>query len=153
MKIINNDRSGIVRGLFDTGAQRSSIRKAIAYKLGLKPVDQEMLSHGLLGGSGTKQESRNVYNITLQSLCSNFKHNISILDEKKMCGAIPRVQNPDMYPILKRKNIYLIETGEDVPEIGLLIGADYIGTLLTGTVESVDNHLVAIRTKLGWTLQ
>ncbi|GBL97071.1 hypothetical protein AVEN_254114-1 [Araneus ventricosus] len=70
-----------------------------------------------------------------------------------MCGAIPRVQNPDMSPILKRKYIYLIETGKDVPEIGLLIGADYIGTLLTGTTEPADNHLVAIRTKLRWTLQ
>ncbi|KAF8792071.1 hypothetical protein HNY73_003717 [Argiope bruennichi] len=93
VKIINKDRSLIIRGLFDTGAQRSFIKKDIVDKLELEPVDQEMLSHGLLGGSETKQKSHNVYNITLQSLCSNFRHNISVLDEKKICGAIPRVNN------------------------------------------------------------
>ncbi|XP_035214016.1 uncharacterized protein LOC118187847 [Stegodyphus dumicola] len=118
VKIINGDKSGIVRGLFDTGAQRSFIRKDIAEKLGLKLVDQEMMSHGLLVGSETKQESHNVYNITLQSLCSNFN-----------------------------------DTGEYVPEIVLLIGADYLGALLTGRIEPIDNNLVAIKTKLGWTLQ
>ncbi|XP_035205326.1 uncharacterized protein LOC118180329, partial [Stegodyphus dumicola] len=153
VKIINGDKSGIVRGLFDTGAQRSFIRKDIAEKLGLKLVDQEMMSHGLFGGSETKQESHNVYNITLQSLCSNFKYTISVLDEKKICGAIPRVEDPDIYPILKKKNIRLSDTGEYVPEIGLLIGADYLGALLTGRIEPIDNNLVAIKTKLGWTLQ
>ncbi|GBM66904.1 hypothetical protein AVEN_263961-1 [Araneus ventricosus] len=61
VKIINFNRSGIVRGLFDTGAQWSFKRKDIADKLGLKPVDQEMLSQGLLGGSETKQEYHNIY--------------------------------------------------------------------------------------------
>ncbi|KAF8797260.1 hypothetical protein HNY73_001545 [Argiope bruennichi] len=153
VKIINKDRSLIIRGLFDTGAQRSFIKKDIVDKLGLEPVDQEMLSHGLFGGSETKQKSHNVYNITLQSLCSNFRHNISVLDEKKICGAIPRVSNPDIFPILKRKNIELSDTGEDTPEIDLLIGADYLGVLLTGSIEHVDKNLVAIKTKLGWTLQ
>ncbi|XP_055936622.1 uncharacterized protein LOC129966232 [Argiope bruennichi] len=153
VKIINKDRSLIIRGLFDTGAQRSFIKKDIVDKLGLEPVDQEMLSHGLLGGSETKQKSHNVYNITLQSLCSNFRHNISVLDEKKICGAIPRVSNPNIFPILKRKNIELSDTGEATPEIDLLIGADYLGVLLTGSIEHIDKNLVAIKTKLGWTLQ
>ncbi|GBM33545.1 hypothetical protein AVEN_197304-1 [Araneus ventricosus] len=149
VKIFNNARSGIVRGLFDTGDQRSFIRKYIADKLGLKPVDQEMLIHRLFGGSKTKQESHNVYSITLQSLCSNFKHNISVLDVKKICGDIPPVHNPNINPILKRKNVHLSDIGEDTPEIGLLIGADYLGALLTGTIEPIDNNLVAIKTKLG----
>ncbi|KAF8766443.1 hypothetical protein HNY73_019505 [Argiope bruennichi] len=55
-----------------------------------------------------------------------------------------------MFPILKRKNIEISDTGEDTPEAGLLIGADYIGALLTG---SIDKNLVAIKAKLGWTLQ
>ncbi|XP_055944574.1 uncharacterized protein LOC129975535 [Argiope bruennichi] len=83
----------------------------------------------------------------------NDKHNISVLDEKKICGAIPRVSNPDIFPILKRKNIELSDTGEDTPEIDLLIGADYLGVLLTGSIEHIDKNLVAIKTKLGWTLQ
>ncbi|KAF8778758.1 hypothetical protein HNY73_015452 [Argiope bruennichi] len=112
-----------------------------------------MLSHGLLGGSETNQKSHNVYNITLQSSCSNFRHNISVLDEKKICGAIPRVSNPEIFPILKRKNIELSDTGEDTPEIDLLIGADYLGVLLTGSIEHIDKNLVAIKTKLGWALQ
>ncbi|XP_055927971.1 uncharacterized protein LOC129959174 [Argiope bruennichi] len=153
VKIINKDRSLIIRGLFDTGAQRSFIKKDIVYKLGLEPVDQEMLSHGFMGASETKQKSHNVYNITLQSLCSNFRLNISVLDEKKICGAIPRVSNPEIFPILKRKNIELSDTGEDTPEIDLLIGADYLGVLLTGSIKHIDKNLVAIKTKLGWKLQ
>ncbi|KAF8763122.1 hypothetical protein HNY73_021337 [Argiope bruennichi] len=52
-----------------------------------------------------------------------------------------------------RKNIELSDTGEDTPEIDLLIGADYLGVLLTGSIEHIDKNLVAIKTKLGWTLQ
>ncbi|XP_055944345.1 uncharacterized protein LOC129975315 [Argiope bruennichi] len=58
-----------------------------------------------------------------------------------------------MFPILKRKNIELSDTGEDTPEIDLLIGADYLGVLLTGSIEHIDKNLVAIKTKLGWTVQ
>ncbi|KAF8773067.1 hypothetical protein HNY73_015761 [Argiope bruennichi] len=112
-----------------------------------------MLSHRLFWGSETKQKSHNVYSITLQSLCSNFRHNISVLDEKKICGAIPCVSNPEIFPILKRKNIELNDTGEDTPEIDLLIGADYLGVLLTGSIEHIDKNLVAIKIKLGWTFQ
>ncbi|KAF8786016.1 hypothetical protein HNY73_011495 [Argiope bruennichi] len=50
-------------------------------------------------------------------------HNISVLYEKKICGAIPRVR------------------------------ADYFGVLLTGSIEHIDKNLVGIKTKLGWTLQ
>ncbi|KAF8788229.1 hypothetical protein HNY73_009759 [Argiope bruennichi] len=123
VKILNKNRSLIIRGLFDTGAQRSFIKKDIVDKLGLEPIDQEMLSHGLWGGSETKEKFHNVYNNTLQSLCSNFRRNISVLYEKNICGAIPRVSNPEIFLILKRKNIELSDTGEDTPEIDLLIGA------------------------------
>ncbi|GFT02865.1 DUF1758 domain-containing protein [Trichonephila clavipes] len=37
-------------------------------------------------------------------------------------------------------------------EIGLLIGADYIGKLLTGNLIEFDSGLAAIETKLGWTV-
>ncbi|KAF8785659.1 hypothetical protein HNY73_011174 [Argiope bruennichi] len=50
VKIMNKDRSLIIRRLFDTGAQRSFIKKDIVDKLGLEPVDQEMLRHGLFAG-------------------------------------------------------------------------------------------------------
>ncbi|KAF8795290.1 hypothetical protein HNY73_003158 [Argiope bruennichi] len=108
------------------------------------PVDQELLCHDFWGQ--TKQKSHNMYNITLQSLCSNFRHNISVLDEKRICGAIPRVSNPEIFPILKRKNVELGDTGEDTPEIDLLTGADYLSALLTGSIEHIDKNLVAIKT-------
>ncbi|XP_035229049.1 uncharacterized protein LOC118201122 [Stegodyphus dumicola] len=79
----------------------------------------------------------------------NGKH---FLDEKKICGAIPRVEDPDIYPILKRKNIRLSDTGEYVPEIGLLIGADYLGALLTGRIEPLI-IIGSYYNKTGWTLQ
>ncbi|GFY16301.1 DUF1758 domain-containing protein [Trichonephila clavipes] len=37
-------------------------------------------------------------------------------------------------------------------EIGLLIGADNIGKLLTGNLIEFDSGLTAIETKLGWTV-
>ncbi|GBL90233.1 hypothetical protein AVEN_130348-1 [Araneus ventricosus] len=105
------------------------------------------------GGSETKQESHNVYNITSQSLCSNFKHNSFVLNEKKICGAIPLVHDPNIYSILNKKNKHLSDSGNDMLEIGLLIGENYFGALLIGSIEPIDNNLVAIKTKLGWTIQ
>ncbi|XP_047988456.1 uncharacterized protein LOC125228052 [Leguminivora glycinivorella] len=55
---------------------------------------------------------------------------------------------------LQRNNITLSDVGDAAaPDIGLLIGADHAGALLTKSFLELNNNLVAIKTKFGWTLQ
>ncbi|GFS88750.1 uncharacterized protein NPIL_441981 [Nephila pilipes] len=53
---------------------------------------------------------------------------------------------------LKNKGIILSDPSCKETEIGLLIGADNIGKLLTGDLIELDSGLTAIETKLGWTV-
>ncbi|GFX15068.1 CCHC-type domain-containing protein [Trichonephila clavipes] len=53
---------------------------------------------------------------------------------------------------LKTKNIFLTEIQENTGPIEVLLGADVAGKLITGRREELETGLVALGTKLGWTL-
>ncbi|XP_073963074.1 uncharacterized protein [Choristoneura fumiferana] len=144
-----------VRAFIDTGAQRSYLRRDIIEDLGLKPVSKETLSHCLFGGIETKKQSFNCYEFTVASLDNEFQCKITALDKSTICGYIPRLNtNHELFQELKKHNIALSDVGEEAtPTIGLLIGADYAGFLLTDSFIRLNNNLVAMKNKFGWTLQ
>ncbi|GFU48925.1 CCHC-type domain-containing protein [Trichonephila clavipes] len=53
---------------------------------------------------------------------------------------------------LKTKNIFLTDIQENTGPIEVLLGADVAGKLITGRREELKTGLVALETKLGWTL-
>ncbi|XP_073962937.1 uncharacterized protein [Choristoneura fumiferana] len=116
---------------------------------------KETLSHCLFGGIETKKQSFNCYEFTVASLDNEFQCKITALDKSTICGYIPRLNtNHELFQELKKHNIALSDVGEEAtPTIGLLIGADYAGFLLTDSFIRLNNNLVAMKNKFGWTLQ
>ncbi|XP_073946591.1 uncharacterized protein [Choristoneura fumiferana] len=155
VNIISDNKCIQVRSFIDTGAQRSYLRRDIIEDLGLKPVSKETLSHCLFGGIETKKQSFNCYEFTVASLDNEFQCKITALDKSTICGYIPRLNtNHELFQELKKHNIALSDVGEEAtPTIGLLIGADYAGFLLTDSFIRLNNNLVAMKNKFGWTLQ
>ncbi|GFU44967.1 integrase catalytic domain-containing protein [Trichonephila clavipes] len=86
---------------------------------------------------------------TASALASSVKS--SVLSEKKICGFISKIEDKRILNELKNKEIILSDLNCKETEIGLLIGADNIGKLLTGNLIEFDSGLTAIETKLGWT--
>ncbi|GFX62691.1 DUF1758 domain-containing protein [Trichonephila clavipes] len=88
--------------------------------------------------------------MTASALASSEKS--SVLSEKKICGFISKIEDKRILNELKNKEIILSDLNCKETEIGLLIGADNIGKLLTGNLIEFDSGLTAIETNLGWTV-
>ncbi|GFS63225.1 uncharacterized protein TNCV_1496491 [Trichonephila clavipes] len=88
--------------------------------------------------------------MTASALASSVKS--SVLSEKKICGFISKIEDKRILNELKNKEIILSDLNCKETEIGLLIGDDNIGKLLTGNFIEFDSGLTAIETKLGWTV-
>ncbi|GBM71535.1 hypothetical protein AVEN_41662-1 [Araneus ventricosus] len=63
VKIKGKNCSLTVRAMYDSGSQKSYIRKEIASVLGLAPLRQQLLSHSLFGGERINEELHNVYKL------------------------------------------------------------------------------------------
>ncbi|GBM89881.1 hypothetical protein AVEN_111829-1 [Araneus ventricosus] len=81
VKIKSKNCSLTVRAMYDSGSQKSYIRKEIASALGLAPLLQQLLSRALFGGERINEELHNVYKIELGSLDGNFNCNFDVVEQ------------------------------------------------------------------------
>lgn len=143
-----------VRTLFDSGSQRSYIKDEVVKKLQLPSIKEEVLTHSLFGGVQTNSKCHSVYNIKINSLDDTYSTVIAALSQNVLCENVPKFDSPNLHNLLCQNHITLTDVGENIQEIGLLIGSDYLGLFLTGKIIHLQqNGLVAVHTKLGWTLQ
>ncbi|CAG7831255.1 unnamed protein product, partial [Allacma fusca] len=140
------------RVIIDDGSHRSYILKHLAEEMQLNEVGTEPIIHALFGGSQTEPVSHRRYEVPLISMDNSFSCVVKMLDQPTICTAIPRVTRGTWCGELKQRKIWISDVGSDCPEIDILIGADAIGRLMTGRVCHLKSGLVAIETKLGWTL-
>jgi hypothetical protein len=140
-----------MRVLFDSASQRSYILKKTAQELGLISKGSVALCHILFGGLQEKTEHIK-YRVEIGHPSNGFFQDIEVLDKDKICETIPRLEKGSWMGELKKKHIFLSDLGVDWPDIELLIGADFYGELLTGRICALKSGLVAIETRLGWTV-
>ncbi|GFT74832.1 uncharacterized protein TNCV_3150351 [Trichonephila clavipes] len=81
--------------------------------------------------------------MTASALASSEKS--SVLSKKKICGFISKIEDKRILNELKNKEIILSDLNCKETEIGLLIGADNIGKLLTGNLIEFDLGLTAMK--------
>ncbi|UYV78535.1 hypothetical protein LAZ67_16001928 [Cordylochernes scorpioides] len=109
---------------------------------------REFFRHYLFGGSSTDVVEHEVYTIHLSDINNSYRCEFEALGQPLICGSIP--------PVCPRS---LLEGSEELDvsdlmrdRIEVLIGADIAGRLLTDDQRRISSGLVAIRTKLGWTV-
>jgi len=152
--IKNGNRTKKVRGLFDSGSQKSYILASTAKELGLKPLSTETVAHSLFGGAQTDAKLYSNFRVEILTPKGNPKKTFSFefLDQEKICGDIPRVPKGPLLRQLKKHKLWLSDIGAGCPEIEILFGSDVYGQLMTGQVKHLHRGLTAIETKLGWTI-
>ncbi|GFW39436.1 uncharacterized protein LOC103521977 [Trichonephila clavipes] len=111
------------RAIINTGSQKSYILRSTAEELGFNLQREEEFRHSLFGGN----------------------HDV-------ICNDISSAKNGSWIHELKTKNIFLTDIQENTGPIEVLLGADVAGKLITGRREELKTGLVALETKLGWTL-
>ncbi|GFU03912.1 DUF1758 domain-containing protein [Nephila pilipes] len=100
-------------------------------------------------------------NVNLSNVNGSYNCELEVLDEKKICASLPRMNVANCLNQLKDLGILtsdaminekfcLYEKKSGV--INLHIGADYAGKLLTGNVKYLSGDLVTVHTLLEWTV-
>ncbi|UYV61278.1 hypothetical protein LAZ67_1004219 [Cordylochernes scorpioides] len=136
------------RAIIDTGSQRSYILHSTAMEMEYEQSRREFFRHSLFGGSSTDVVEHEVYTIHLSDINNSYRCEFEALGQPLICGSIP--------PVCPRS---FLEGSEELDvsdlmrdRIEVLIGADIAGRLLTDDQRRISSGLVAIRTKLGWTV-
>nr|XP_042913724.1 uncharacterized protein LOC122273787 [Parasteatoda tepidariorum] len=139
------------RIILDTGSQKSYIMKSTAEELGFDFERKEEFSTSLFGGKKTEIQRHKCYKIYLDSLDGKYSCNLGALDQEIICNNVSSIRQGPWIRELRQKRIFITDCGNSGP-IEVLLGADVVGKLFTGKQEQLKSGLVALDTKLGWTL-
>ncbi|XP_071033023.1 uncharacterized protein [Parasteatoda tepidariorum] len=149
IRVLGPSKTKVVRCLCDSASQRSYITRDVAEYLNLKTDHSEFLTHSLFGGIETEKIKHSALKCELQEIRGNFSCEAVLLDKETICGMIPKIRKSDV-EYFTNNGIYLSDSENDNSNISVLIGVDYLGTFLTGSISQQPNGLTAVQTYLGW---
>ncbi|XP_055936577.1 uncharacterized protein LOC129966192 [Argiope bruennichi] len=159
VSVENNDLKHYVRSIIDLGSQRSYVSKYVADVMKLKCFGEQTVTHGLFGGL-KRRENHKIYSIKLRNTENNFCCNVEVMDQNKICTSLPKLDSKNIEEVKQLgifvsdicldENLCLYEN--DPKEIHILLGADTAARLFTGEIKKLSPDLIAMNTKLGWTV-
>ena len=145
-----------IRIMCDSGSQRSYILKSCARNWNLKPIGEMNVCQELFGGRKTQLKTHEAYLISLCGMNNTENLRIKVLDSERICECAPRLSDPKLFTTLRNKGIHLTDfmsaQNDTSTEIQVLLGADAWAQLITPEFITLSDQLVAVKTKLGWTL-
>ncbi|GFQ75488.1 integrase catalytic domain-containing protein [Trichonephila clavata] len=139
IRLRNRDKEVCARALLDDGSQRSYIEKNLAAELFLSPSGREIFSQGLFGGGISPASEHKRYMVNVESLNRKYSTPLSLLEQQKICSTLPRIHDRKLLSELSSRGIKLTDVGRDSPPIRVLLGADILGSILTGRIELPSN--------------
>ncbi|XP_055936887.1 uncharacterized protein LOC129966485 [Argiope bruennichi] len=148
--IRGNGKKRASRAIIDTGSQRSYLLRATAEEMSYEPTSCEYLQYSLFGGKHTGVCKHDVYTLYLSSVHENYNCNFKVLSQQIIWKTVPPTVNEFCVKELAAYNVNIVDNCEDPIEI--LIGADVAVKLMTGGYREMSCGLVAIETKLGWSI-
>ncbi|GFW07419.1 integrase catalytic domain-containing protein [Trichonephila clavipes] len=154
-EIIGRSSSDKIFCLFDNGSEKSFIKKNVSWRLGLKILGSERLNIFSFGCKTPKKQTCNKVEVRLRNVLSGEETVIEALEIEEISKATLSLPNPDAWAEMESKGFRLTfscnESSENC-EISLLIGSDFYWSL-THRIKRLDSSLVAVETRLGWSLQ
>lgn len=155
VNVVTENTTTKVRVLCDSGSQRSYITKGCVKELNLKPIGTEYIQQELFGGGKTALTPHGTYSVVLRGLDSSFQCEVNVLDQERICSYVPKVNDAAIFKFLEKKGIQLSDysngVGEDY-DIQILLGADVWSRIITTQLCNLNQDLVAVKTKLGWSV-
>ncbi|XP_042143858.1 uncharacterized protein LOC121834182 [Ixodes scapularis] len=160
--LVTNAGSCYVKGIIDGGSQRTFIKEEVAQRLGLKVPRRTKIALNTFASNASKVIERSpVVEVKLKSQFDNTEITFEAISIPVICQDVstPTTDIPFVRFLRESsKNLaddVIFPGVKTVPEKSLLIGSDQLWKFCTGDVircADVDG-LVAINTKMGWTLQ
>ena len=153
--VLNGPRSVPARILFDTGSQRSYIRKSLQGRLRLSPIGKETLQLNTFGESKGKRENCEVFKVNIANKNGGESIEITAIGFPTICAPLPARINVDEYPHLEGLELAdfdLCNNSGSCDTVDILIGADHYWDIVTGDVAQGESGPTAMSSKLGWLL-
>ncbi|GFS50358.1 DUF1758 domain-containing protein [Trichonephila clavipes] len=122
------------------------INRDLAEFLDLKIDHFDFLKHSLFGGIETEKIKHFAFKCELQEIRGNFWCEVILLDKEVIYGTIPKSDAE----YFSKNGIYLSDSENKDSNVSVLLGADYLGKILTGFISQQPNCLTAVQTYLGW---
>ncbi|GFR23447.1 transposable element Tc1 transposase [Trichonephila clavata] len=152
VRLRHKEKELCVRALMDDGSHRSYMETSLAAELNLSPSGKEILSQGLFGGEITPAAEHGRFTATVEGLDRKYSTSVSLLDQQNICSTLPRIRNESLLADLASRGIKLTDVGKGTPSIRVLLGADVLGSILTGRIEVFPSGVSAVETLLRWTV-
>jgi len=140
------------RAVIDTGSHKSYILNRAARELDYETVGEQTMVHLLFGGARTKPQNHQACRIYLEHPNGSYKCNLIAFRQEVICHNTPKSSYKPWKDALRKNKVKLSDNREGDEPITVLIGADDAGRLFTGKILQLDDNVIAIETKLGWTL-
>ncbi|GFX51071.1 putative RNA-directed DNA polymerase from transposon X-element [Trichonephila clavipes] len=136
----------------DSGSQKSYISERVIKVLKLLPKSKQTILQGLFGGRDTSLHSHLVFDVHFKHFEDTYAHSVAVLSQKKICGFVLKII--DLYTLqeLKEKNITLSDLKAKEHNMDMLLGADIIGKILTGSSLKLSSGVTVVQTKFGYTV-
>ncbi|GIY80922.1 reverse transcriptase [Caerostris extrusa] len=103
---------------------------------------RKVLSQGLFGGGISPNAEHGRFSVIVESLDRKYSTSVALLDQPKICSTLPRIRDKTLLTKLASRGIVLTDIGRDTPPIRILLGADVLGSILTGRIEVEDWRFV-----------
>ncbi|ENN78854.1 hypothetical protein YQE_04685, partial [Dendroctonus ponderosae] len=142
----NGGKTRYVRGLIDTGSQKTYVLKSTAKLLEFPTKRQINMVHGLFGG-GELSHKHDCYDVKLSY--GNYSCTFEALDQPVICSSVASIFRGPWTEELCRLNIQISDSVTSSP-IEVQIGSDITGKLYTGRRHILQCGLVAVESLLGW---
>ena len=139
-----------VRAIIDTGSHRSYISNGAAKEMSYEILRTEELTHALFGGLSSEVTSHNCYRVYLENPDKSYTCRFEALGQSVICTNVLGIRNDPWMKEFQNLNIKINDKSQ--APIENLISADLAGKLFCGEQHILKCGLVAMKTKLGWTL-
>lgn len=124
--------------------------------LNLPVVGEEKLNLHTFGSLNPKQMKCKRVRVTISDIRNGQKIEIDVLESPHVCPSIMSVPGAALRRKMDEKGMPLADTLVYIKEnqdVGILIGADYYWSIVTGKTERFPNGLVAMDSMFGWLIQ
>ncbi|GFT44190.1 integrase catalytic domain-containing protein [Trichonephila clavipes] len=162
--VVTSDAELAIRGLTLTSENYAKAMKILENRFGRKELIVDFHMNRLLNLTPVRKSFdvialRNLYDhkveVRLRNVLSGEETVIEALEIEEISKATLSLPNPDAWAEMESKGFRLTfscnESSENC-EISLLIGSDFYWSL-THRIKRLDSSLVAVETRLGWSLQ
>ncbi|GFX25812.1 DUF1758 domain-containing protein [Trichonephila clavipes] len=134
---------------------RSPSSKKCVSEVGVENIGFRKAKYFSFGSKTPKNQTCNKVEVRIKNVLSGEETVIEALEIEEISKATLRLPNPDAWAEMQSKGFRLTfscnESSENC-EISLLIGSDFYWSL-THRIKRLDSSLVAVETRLGWSLQ